>query len=494
MVKILLALLSTTTIQGAYAQQAPAKKEITLTQKDVAELVLKQGLKTKEVNLKYQQFRLTPALALSAYDWVLNAETGFEYDKSAGLLSNSTPVEAKYERYRTTVGLKKPFTTGTTLGIELSRLSQQVEFDSVVTNPPPGEQTLDSAGLLLEQALLGNFFGVADRGTVNSAELTYQAESINRANELEEVVLEAIRQFWNTYVAQENFKESVASRDRYKKLVDAVKRKTSLGYSNPGDLPQVQAEFETREQKVKTSSTEYLNNLENLVTLLSLEPGTEVRFQIPGNIPAVPKLPLKKVEELRTVRSQKLKVEAAQESLTAAESLSYPTLNFVGRVYTTGVDENANDAYSDVVSGTRPKYYMGLRFQYNFGSDIQNEQIINKKLSKDLESTRLSRQLLEAEDQELQAQRKVQSTYAVVLSAEKQKGYREKASQELNRSYNQGRTDISILITAMNNYFDSEVQYMRAMGDYAIALNEWAASRDELIPDDASSADYTENK
>ncbi|WP_374035088.1 TolC family protein [Bdellovibrio bacteriovorus] len=494
MVKILLALLSTTAIEAAYAQQAPAKKEITLTQKDVAELVLKQGLKTKEVNLKYQQFRLTPALALSAYDWVLNAETGFEYDKSAGLLSNSTPVEAKYERYRTTVGLKKPFTTGTTLGIELSRLSQQVEFDSVVTNPPPGEQTLDSAGLLLEQALLGNFFGVADRGTVNAAELTYQAESINRANELEDVVLEAIRQFWNTYVAQENFKESVASRDRYKKLVDAVKRKTSLGYSNPGDLPQVQAEFETREQKVKTSSTEYLDNLENLVTLLSLEPGTEIRFQIPGNIPAVPKLPLKKVEDLRTIRSQKLKVEAAQESLAAAESLSYPTLNFVGKVYTTGVDENANDAYSDVVSGTRPKYYMGLRFQYNFGSDIQNEQIINKKLSKDLESTRLSRQLLEAEDLEIQAQRKVQSTYAVVLSAEKQKGYREKASQELNRSYNQGRTDISILITAMNNYFDSEVQYMRAMGDYAIALNEWAASRDELIPDDASSADYTENK
>nr|BFD62141.1 hypothetical protein BdHM001_08220 [Bdellovibrio sp. HM001]BFD67946.1 hypothetical protein HAGR004_29680 [Bdellovibrio sp. HAGR004] len=486
MVKVFLALLSTTAMSGAYAQ---APKEMTLNQRTVAELVLKQGLQTKEVNLKYQQFRLAPAEALSKYDWTLKAESGFEYDKSASLLTSSDIKEDKFERYKTTVSLNKPFTTGTTLGLELSRLSQKADYDGSPTNPPPSEQTLDSAGLLLEQALLGNFFGVADRGNVNAAELTYEAQTITRANDLEDVVLNAIRQFWNTYVAQENFKESVASRDRTKKLVDAVKRKTSLGYSNPGDLPQIQAEFETREQRVKTSSTEYLNNLENLITLLSLEPGTEIKFQIPEGIPPVPKLPTKKVEDLRSVRSQKLKVEAAAESLSAAESESYPTLNFVGKVYTTGVDENSEGSYSDVVSGSRPKYYMGLRFEYKFGSDVQNEKIINRKLTKDLEATRLSRQLLEAEDTELQAQRKVQSTYAVVQSALKQKGYREKASQELNRSYNQGRTDISILITAMNNYFDSEVQYIRALGDYAIALNEWAASRDELIPDDAPATD-----
>lgn len=486
MVKLLLALLSTAAMQEAQAQ---ASKEVTLTQKDVAELVLKQGYKTKEVNLKYQQFRLAPAVVYSAYDWVLNAESGFEYDKSASLLTSSNPIDAKYERYRTAVSLKKPFTTGTTLGLELSRLSQKVDFDGVVSNPPPGEQTLDSAGILLEQALLGNFFGVADRGTVNAAELTYEAESITRANELEDVVLEAIRQFWNSYVAQENFQEAVNSRDRYKKLVDAVKRKTSLGYSNPGDLPQVQAEFETREQRVKNSSAEYLANLEKLTTLLALEPGTEIKFKIDNAVPKVPKLPKKKIEDLRSVRSQKLRVQAAEESLDAAESLSYPTLNFVGKVYTSGADETSEGSYSDLVSGTKPKYYMGLRLQYNFGADVQNERIINKKLSKDLEATRLQRQILESEDIEAQAERKVQTAYAVVASAEKQKGYREKASQELNRSYNQGRTDISILITAMNNYVDAEVQYIRALGDYAIALNEWAAVRDELIPDDSSSAE-----
>ncbi|KYG62606.1 transporter [Bdellovibrio bacteriovorus] len=484
MVKTFLALLSTTAMQGAYAQ---APKEITLSQKSVAELVLKQGPKTKEVNLRYQTLRLTPVQALSAYDWNLAIESGFEYDKSVGLLQTSDPVNSKYERYKTTASVQKNFTSGTLLGVELSRLSQKVDTEGFASNPPPAQQTLDSAGLILEQALLGNFFGVADRGTVNAAELTYEAQTVARANELEDVVLEAIRQFWNSYVAQESFKEAVNSRDRYKKLVDAVKRKTSLGYSNPGDLPQVQAEFETREQRVKTTSRDYLNAVENLLTLLNLDPGTNVKFEIPNDIPAVPKLVEKKVEELRLIRAQKLRVDAAKESLVAAESLSYPDLDFVGRVYTTGVDEDAGDSYSEVVSGTQPKYYMGLRFRYYFGSDLQNETVINRKMTKDLEETRLHRALLEAQDLEFQAERKVHAAYAIAISTKKQREFRERASQELNRSYNQGRTDIQILITAMNNYFDSEVQYFRSLGDYAIALNEWAAARDELIPDETAS-------
>lgn len=485
MVKIFFATVLLAMPLAAWSQGTTSKKTITLNQKTVAELILKHGAKTQEVNLKYQQFRLDPAKALSAYDWKLLVESGFEYDKAATLLMNSNPVSSKYERYTTKASLQKPFTTGTLLGLELSRLSQKLDIDGFSSNPPPPEQTLDIAGITLEQSLLGNFLGAADRGTVNAAELTYQANNVARANELEDVVLEAIRQFWKSYVAQENFKEAVNSRDRYKKLVEAVKRKTSLGYSNPGDLPQIQAEFETREQKVKTASTDYLKSLEDLITLLGLEPDTEITFEVPKDIPPVPQLPGKKVEDLRAVRSQKLKVEAAQESLNAAESSSYPTLNFVGRMYTTGADDTASGSYSEMTSGTRPKYYAGLKFQYNFGSDIQNETIINKKLTKDLEETRLKRQLAETNDLEAQAQRKVQAAFAIVQSAEKQKNFREKAAQELNRSYTQGRTDISVLITAMNNFFDSEIQYSQAVGNYATALNEWAAVRDELIPDDS---------
>ncbi len=51
----------------------------------------------------------------------------------------------------------------------------------------------------------------------------------------------------------------------------------------------------------------------------------------------------------------------------------------------------------------------------------------------------------------------------------------------MQRSFNNGRVDINLLIEAMNKFFSSQVQYTRAVGDYFIALNEWAALNDELI-------------
>ncbi|MNL20766.1 hypothetical protein D3C87_1420280 [compost metagenome] len=235
---------------------------------------------------------------------------------------------------------------------------------------------------------------------------------------------------------------------------------------------------------MKLASTDYLKNVDTLITLLSLEPGTEIKFNVPTEIPAVPKLAPKDPEKLRLVRSQKLKAQAAAATLRSSESLSYPTLNFVGQLKSTGRDEDSEGSYSELTAGNRPFYYVGLRFAYNFGSDVQNETIINSKLNKDLEETRLSRQLLEVNDLEAQAERKAQAAYAVAVSAEKQKGFRDRAARELQKTYNQGRTDISILITALNNFFNSEVVYQTALGSYHTALNEWAALRDELISDD----------
>lgn len=462
--------------------QAP--KDITLTEKSVKELVLKQGPRALEVNLRYQQFRLDPVRTLSAYDWNVLAETGWEYDKSASLLSTGTSINPRVERYRTTMSLQKPFTTGTLLGIELNSLSYNVDTSGYTSNPPPSDQNLDVAGIALEQAIWGNFLGVADRATINAADLTYEANTIFRANELEDVVLEAVRQFWNSYVAQETYKEAINSRERYKTLVDAVKRKSSLGYTNPGDLPQVQAEYETREQRVRTTTTDYKRNIENLLTLLGLDSDVKVQFEIPKEIPAVPRFAVVKMENLRAMRSQKLRTEAALESLNASESLKYPTLKLVGRAYTSGFGVNAQDSYSELTSGTHPKYYVGLKFQYNFGSGIQDETVLNRKLTKILEETRLQRLIMESEDLLTQAERQTQTAYDITLSTKRQRDFRERASRELNRSYGQGRTDISILITSLNNFFDSEVQYFRALGDYAIALNQWAAARDELVSDE----------
>jgi outer membrane protein TolC len=190
-------------------------------------------------------------------------------------------------------------------------------------------------------------------------------------------------------------------------------------------------------------------------------------------------------ESLREVRASRLKIAAFDEQIQAFQSDRWPDVSLQGKVTSSGVRETPEDSSADLVSGKYPDYYVGIRIQSSFGSDLQNEEIRNRVLSKSVEQVTLDRRLNEIRDEQSNDERSVKALFSVVKSSELQKSLRDRAVQELTRGYNQGRVDINILIEAMNRYFASLVQYSKALGDYQMALNEWAATRDELIPDEA---------
>lgn len=460
-----------------------AASPIVLTPDGVKDLILRQGPRSAEVDLEFQTLRLTPVTLLSNYDWRIQVETGYEYDKSVALLANRQFPQNLNERTTLTASLIKQFTTGTLLGFDVTRLSVETSPLTPTTFPPIPRQTRDIAGLFFEQSLYGNAFGRADRALVSSADLTFKAQYLDRANNLESVALEGIRQYWLTATAEVAYKESQKSLQAYRKLTNEIRRKTRLGQTAPGDLPQVLAEFELRSQAVKTAEAEFIKAKEDLITLLNLPNGSEIQLKTVQNIAPLPSFVEKKIEETRSVQSQKLKVEAAQEALDASESSQSVNVKFIGRAYSSGVNEEQHLAFEQMTTGTRPQYYAGLRLEYNFGSNVQEETILNRKMARDLASTRLRRQIAETNDQLDQASRNLKVSYEVAQSAESQKKYLEQAYRELQRSYDQGRIDISVLIGAINRYFDGEIAFNRALGNYSVAQAEWLASRDELVSD-----------
>lgn len=471
------------------ADTAPARHKVKLSQKAVAETVLKQGHKSQEVNLTFLQQRFEMAKIFKDYDWTLSAEMGYEHDKLQQF-NPRTIIGSSYKRWVTKTTLKKPFaTTGTIFQLDYGRTSQNAYYSTLSSSDPlvptgPTSLTQDLFTFTIEQKLLNNFFGLADRAKLRAAEETFKAEEVTRTDSLQTVVLDTIEAYWDAYVAKETFQEALASRDRYKRLVGQIKQKSSYGYAKPGELSQVQAEYEGQEQAVKKASTDYLAKEENLVTLLNLEPGTEIEFEVEHTVPPVPKLTPVEIDRLRIMRAQKLRVNSARDQLRAAKSVAYPELNLVGKLYSSGYDETASGSLSEATGGTHPKYYIGAKVVYNFGSNYQNEDILNKKVTRELEETKLARQKLEQMDAMSQVERAVQANYAIVQSAIAQNEFRVKAVQELTRTYGQGRTAIKELIDAINNQFNTEVTLSRAIGNYQIALNQWAAVRDELIPDD----------
>lgn len=469
-----------------WAATSVSAEKITLSQSKMAEFVVQKSLNLKETDLRYEQYRYAPFIVYGNYEWKWSIESGYQVDKTESL---SLIGDYRFERYKTVASISKSLITGTSLIFDVARTSQKRDGDSYA---PVGSSTsaaslsqitFDSWGISVEQALWGNSFGTADRARVRAAENLYKSQNLLRSDEIQNLVLRGLRLYWGGYVAQENFKESLNARDRYQKLVGSIQRKSSLGYTLPGELNQVQAEFEARQTNIKTGSQDYLRQLETLVTFLNLPAGTEIQFDIPKSIPPIPKLAPKSAKDVRPVQSQDLKISSVEDDLKYADSNSSPKLNLVARLSATGVDESSSESMSELTRGTHPNAYVGLKLSHAFGSDVRKEEILNKKATLELERVKQQRTILEFEDRQRQAQRNAEVAFQVLESVAKQKVFREKALSELNRSYTQGRTDIRNLIDAMNALNTTEIAHTRAIGDYFIALNEWAALRDELIKD-----------
>lgn len=455
--------------------------QLKLSQKEVAEMVLKQNRDVQVVNLNSELSKTDLTRARSNFDWKLDASTSF-LDDQAESISN-TELE-KSETLQNSVSVKKSLPTGTSITAELSRNSNR----RTVEPSTETSYTSDSAGIKVSQSLLKNSFGSKDRSLLRAAEKDFDSSQLLRADRLQDLVLDGIRKFWEAYVSQETFQESLNSRERYKQLVAAVRKKASYGYTSPGELSQVEAEYEVREQNVKTESAKYLAAIDGLKTFLNVGKDQEIELIVSRDIPNLPKLANVDLEQLRLVKSKRLGLEASDEKISAAKSDTLPELALEGRVYRTGLDNNPEGSFSELSSGTRPQYYVGLSLSHQFGSGIQRQDLESKKISKNVATIELQKSLAELADKENDIKRRSQAAYALAVSTKEQIRLREKALQELTRSYNQGRTDISIFIEAMNRYFNAQISHISALGNYNIVLNEWAAFRDELISESGTKA------
>jgi outer membrane protein len=167
----------------------------------------------------------------------------------------------------------------------------------------------------------------------------------------------------------------------------------------------------------------------------------------------------------------------------AVASGSTPELNLTGRLGYRGADENVSDAPSDLGSFNSPIYFVGIEFKTVLGSSAQDgaEQIARVKFSNaKLEKERLRRELKDlVKADELTAKNAFQNAQ----SSRQVVDFRKRALQQIESAYRQGRRDLTEVINANTQLLQAETQLAQDIGDYHIALNTLANSRDTLISD-----------
>jgi outer membrane protein TolC len=449
-----------------------------LTPQSVVDLALKQSLNVKNTELNAQLSYYQLSQALGVYDFNIDIQPGYTYNEAENITQTG---DALNETFNLEAVLSKRFISGTTLNLTYldNRLSRTA--NSFATSPGLPTGNLTSLTLGLRQNLLANFFGRSERLLLEAYREQVDSALENREEQLEERLLNVMTLYWNAYIAEQQFQQNLAAREKYAQLVKNVRRKAGFNLSAPGELPRLEAEQEGTESRVKASSANYLNAVQALLTELRLETKEQILLDVPGEIPPVPQLATKSTDDLRLVRINKTNLDVADKTLKSVKSKTLPTLDLIASAATTGSDSNHGDAVAEMTSTTKPTYFVGLQFQTPIDSTSFRGQVADATVRKSIAENNYLASVDQAKQTLDSSARQVLAQYSVAKLSIDVVSQRERVVRELEVAYRQGRQPLVELIRAYNDLFQAQLDRATAIGNYHIGLNQLAAARDELV-------------
>jgi outer membrane protein TolC len=449
----------------------------------VTEHLVQKSSLARELSLNSDLARIAYIRQLQLFDWNFTAETSHEESRFRPF--NGLPFNTGQDLTQTTFGLQKNLLTGTTVTFNFAKTLTEFELVSNSILPPSVNVWTSTIGF--SQSLWRNYFGQAWKSELEAQEISYKATQLQKFEDLENLILQGIQRYWALVVSQATYKEAMETRNRYKTLLANVKRRQSVGFANPGELSLVQAELEAREQGIYRSQMVYEELKDSFLTFLSWEADSSVKkeivFEFESQLDKIPaSLVPRSLDSLRPIQIASTRLKAADLLKQAAYANQGPEISLVGQYGVAGVHRHSEPAFQEWFQAERPRAFIGLRLQWDFGSDWRGEDFKNRSLGYEQENLRWTRLLREFQDQQENLQRKVLSHLDMTKSLLRQKQFRKKAVEELSQSYQLGRIEIRTLIDTINSAFANEIEYLRSLGEYQTSLAEWQAFHDQLIP------------
>lgn len=446
----------------------------------VIQAVTTQGLQQKDIQLGYQKSDLGLLMAESNFDTQMYAKAQNEDSRAEapGLFSNKRDQSKIFA-----FGLSRKFTTGSTLGLDYSYLHKDIDLNpNAAQFGMPAVQYYHLTTLSFKQDLLNNAFGYKDSRQYHSAELQKERAHFERDEASEELVLQTIKLYLDTYFAQESLKQSVAARDKYLLLVKSVQQKSRMGFDDRSELVKTKAELQNQERNLKTATLMYNTLVDKLYMMMNAERPQDLTLEVPEiAAPASTAGSAVNIDQLRKSQSSHLLVEATSAEKEASENNQRASLNFFAQAAYSGLDAENDPALKEMRSRDYPKYTVGLEFGMRWGSSAQKADQISKTIAREEainSQSKIKNDLTETLDR---TDKQLQAKYFIALNAQETVKMWEEAVKSQERNHKFSRITTAELIMDYGSYFRAKSALSGAIADYHLALFEYQATRDQLI-------------
>jgi outer membrane protein TolC len=448
---------------------------LALEWKDFLSLTLSQSPQAQAIRYDYEVLDSSEKEFQAKLDWYLTVDLGVERDRQVSLTNTNFDLE---ESELVSINLKKSFLSGTDISFDFR--SDKLESTATFL-AAPRDGHFHSYLITFEQNFWQNALGSGLRKADQGTRLETNIRKLEAAEKLEEVLIAGADLYWQTVLSNRRFIESEAALKRYENLFKNVQNKARVKYAAPGELAQVRAEFLSRQRLAKINRIEYEQKMLDLrVFLPSMESSSVF---LPREVPqysSLVKFNKKSVDQTRNYQLAELRKQQKNYEAESIESLNKPKLAFVGQVGATGANISTSASQEQMIEGRRPYGYMGIRFSHSFGENVQNTRIRKAKaealaqkirsdvsLNQFMEDLQLSEKNVEVLEFNLKVQQELLDS-------------RRQAVNELTRTFNQGRTDISFLIESINRAEEAEVEQVKVRADLEMAYLRWQALTDQL--------------
>ncbi|MEM7646118.1 MAG: hypothetical protein AAF203_04340, partial [Pseudomonadota bacterium] len=294
----------------------------------------------------------------SITDPFLFADTAYLDDNSAKT-NNFQALRAK--TFSWNLGLGKNWSSGTETTLSWAYDANRFEFDpnlGAISNSFLTEFKQSAAVLRLEQSLLKNSFGYAFRENRRGARLRGQAIQWKTREDLENVTLELVNQFYQSWLLQQQVASLSDQVKRQARLVKILTRRSKKGAVEKPELIQVEALYASTQARLDGIKAQLSNQWEKLVIDLKLP--AEFLGIDPMLVPTAIDNPVplslrvcgqKEPKKSALVNQLEKNLEALDATFNAAQNDSLPDLKLVAGYRGNSIDGEASNTFQNVLQG-----------------------------------------------------------------------------------------------------------------------------------------------
>ena len=248
-----------------------AKQKLTLSEEDFLKAVMNSSPQINKLKAKKKKTKSQILMEKhSFFDWDLNS-SWINKKAQHPEVTKFKPKSQETQNFQ--IGLKKNLPYG--LGLSYSYLDSE-EQSSVAegVNKPWITPSLYSKDMQFE--ISSDLLRVVtDHWLISSFNKSVDMNDKKHFEDAEQTLIGALSQYWKTYIAFVRLREEKKGLKTYKKLVSQIRNKQKYNFLQPGERPQILAEYQNIQKSREEAEQAYEEEERALLLFLKKDPSQE---------------------------------------------------------------------------------------------------------------------------------------------------------------------------------------------------------------------------